>query len=101
MVKKKIFVTVNAAEVREVSIPGDVEFEIIATEEDVLEIQNIFNRMDDETKSGLKYLARPFNEKSVDQKRDNESDDMVAIYELLHKLGTDETREDIESMDIL
>lgn len=98
---KRYFVTVNTAEIREVSIPDDIEFEIMATQEDILEIQTLFSRMDQEEKSGLAYIVRPFNENIVDDKRDQYNDDLIKIYELLYRLGTEETKESIVSMKIL
>lgn len=102
MKKNNYFVSVSSAEVTEVPIPDDNgQFEIIATEEEVLEIENYFKSIDDETKSGLKYLGKPFHEKPVDQKRYAGEEGLVKIYKLLYKYGTAKTKEDIDSFGIL
>lgn len=101
MNKTNYFVSMSNTEVTEAPMPGHGQFEIIATKEDVLEIENRFKSIDDETKSGLKYLARPFHEEDVDQKRHEGEEELIQIYRLLYKHGTAKTKEDIDSFGIL
>lgn len=101
MIKKQYFVSVNSGDISEVPIPDEGQFEIIATSEEIKNIQYLFNQMDEETKSGLKYLARPFNEQKVDEKRAQNEKDLIQVYQLLFEYGTRETKENIKSFGIL
>src|SRR5690625_7107413 len=58
-------------EVREILIDDGIEFEIIATPDEVKEIEILFHKMKDDSIESLKSILIPFNEQKVDAERES------------------------------
>lgn len=99
--RKHYFVTVDTNEIRKMSIPGGgIEFEIIASHKEILEIQELFKRKDKNAKNAVKYLAKPFDEWGADDERNRYDNHLMSIYRKLNELGTVETKSKIKEIGI-
>lgn len=96
--KKKYFVHVDAKEIYETSIQERIEYEVFATPNEIKEIEELFTKMKKDDINALKYLFSPFDEQAVDNKRHNYDEHLMAVYQLIYKLGTAETKSDINEI---
>lgn len=101
--KKTYYVKVATGEVNRLPIEDNsVEYEIYATYEEALELENLFH---EQNKAGSKaaeyHYAKPWDDKEVDQELTDYDQEMVLIYEKIYQLGTPETRRQIEEIGIL
>lgn len=100
-VKKHFFITVNTEDIRETSVPDGIEYEVIATPQEVDEIRQLFREMNQDSKNAVKFLAKPFHEWGADEKREQYDEHLMAIYQRIYDLGTEETRKNINEMGII
>ncbi|WP_019534980.1 hypothetical protein [Paenibacillus ginsengihumi] len=105
MEKKTYYVTVGSAEILEPKdVIGNYELEIEATEEDIDQLQEMFEDAQewDETSAGamLGFSSYVLSKYDDDLERAN-SQSLKAIYRKLYELGTPETKKQIESMKVL
>lgn len=101
MVRKKYYVTVDTEEISEVSLPENgIEYEILATPEEIKEIEVLFARKEKNAKDAVKFVGKPFDERPVDAKRDNYETYLIALYRKLYDLGTNETRNKIKELQL-
>lgn len=111
MDKKKYYIAVGSGQILEDKEIASFELEIEATVEEVDQLQELFQLENNEeapiflaphsAKDILSMGAaawEPYKETEVHEEYDHH---LVAIYRLLHKLGTAETKQHIESMNIL
>lgn len=98
--RKSYFVSISKQEITDISIPGSNGFEIKATDDDIVELNRLFNKKDDHGTTAVEYLAKPFNEWGADDERDEFESYLMSVYRKLYELGTNETREQIKTMDI-
>ncbi|MFC4557105.1 hypothetical protein ACFO3D_02625 [Virgibacillus kekensis] len=99
--RKSYFVTVDTEDIREFSVPeSGIEYEIIATPQEVKEIQELFIEKDKDGRNAVKYLKKPFDEWGADDTRNRYSDHLIEIYRRLYKLGTAETKEKISQLGL-
>lgn len=98
--KNTYFVVLDEMKVHEVSVPGRVEYEIKATENEVKEIEGLFTLMKNDTKEGLLYLFRPFNEKEVDGEREDYNTHLLEVYRQINQLGTEKTKKQLKELDL-
>lgn len=96
------YVTIDTKEIRTFSVPdNEIEFEIKATDEQVLEIKEIFSRLDNESKNAMKYIGlKPFDEWGVDNERDSYKQDINNLFSIIKKLGTKDTQRKLSEMGI-
>ncbi|NHN31199.1 hypothetical protein [Paenibacillus agricola] len=102
MDKKTYYVAVGSSEILEPEdMTGNFEFEIIASEEEVDQLQELFEENEDAHDDTYIRSHLPFP--LHDNNRGNSTADyyMTQIYSKLHQLGTHETKAHIESMNIL
>ncbi|MFC4023162.1 hypothetical protein ACFOUV_04930 [Oceanobacillus longus] len=100
---KRYFVTVDTKEIREISIDDNqVEYEIMADEQDLIRIKQMFSSMEKESKDAIEDSHfRPFDEEKVENERDTYEDSLMDVYKRLYELGTDETKEKIKELGII
>lgn len=98
--RKRYIVDIDAMEVREVVLEDGIEYEILATYEEVKQIENLFNDLKDDTAESLKYLLLPFNERAVDSERESYNEHLLEIFRIINDLGTKKTKENIAAMRI-
>ncbi|UJL47927.1 hypothetical protein KFZ58_08785 [Virgibacillus sp. NKC19-16] len=100
--RKNYFVTLDTEDIREVSIPGnEIEYEIIATHDEVEEIEEIFMKKNKEAENATKYIGKPFDEWGADDEREIYDAHLMKIYQRLYDLGTDETKSKIKELGII
>ncbi len=51
-------------------------------------------------KDAVKFVGKPFDERPVDEKRDNYEEDLITVYHKLYELGTDETKKEIKELKL-
>ncbi|CAG7624564.1 hypothetical protein PAESOLCIP111_02636 [Paenibacillus solanacearum] len=100
--KKTYYITVGSAEILEPEdVIGNFELEILATEDEIDQLEELFDdRLDSEEASAVRSHI-PFREYHHDEPNDDYDRSLAQIYKLLHQLGTPETKKHIESMNIL
>jgi hypothetical protein len=99
--KSTYYVSVQTGSV--VANEGDAafEFEIEATEEEILELQRLFDNLDKADDRAFFRAHVPFLEYWHDEPNDATGRHLTEVYRLLHRLGTPETKRHIESMGVL
>ena len=100
-VRKHYFITVDTEDIREISIPDSgIEYEIIASENEIKEIENLFKEKNQNAKDAVKFLAKPFDEWGADDERSAYGEHLIEIYRKIYHLGTEETKEKINELSI-
>lgn len=98
--RKTYFITVDTEDIRETSIPDGIEYEVYASQSEINEIKELFDKKDQDTKNAVKYLAKPFNEWGADDERQKYDDHLIMIFRRIYDLGTEETKKNISKMGI-
>lgn len=98
--RKSYFVSLEKAHISEVSVPDSTEYEILATEDELKQLEQLFNQKEDHEKKAVEFLAKPFNEWGADDERDAYDTKLIDIYNLIYQLGTNETKEKINKMGL-
>ncbi|WP_042223780.1 hypothetical protein [Oceanobacillus manasiensis] len=100
--RKHYFVKITEKEINEVSIPDrSAEYEIVANNEEVEEIRELFLHENKNAKNSVEYLSKPFDEWGADDERNSYDDHLITVYRKVYKLGTDKTKEKIGELGIL
>lgn len=98
--KKTYYVSVGEGQVLEDPEAAAFEFAIHASEAEIDKLQELFQETQDADEDGaFTFSGSP----SVSDSPDNDTYDahLKDIYRMLHELGTHETKQHIESMNIL
>ena len=101
MMKTKYYISVQAGSILEEQGAASYEFEIEATEDEISQLQEMFDdRMDAEDAS---FMRAPTPAIPYHYDRENDAYDYFnkKIYSMLYDLGTEETKKHIASMGIL
>ena len=98
--RKYYVVDIDAMEVREILIDDGIEFEIIATPDEVKEIEILFHKMKDDSIESLKSILIPFNEQKVDAERESYDAHLISIFRMIHDLGTEKTKAKVASLEL-
>ncbi|WP_068773751.1 hypothetical protein [Paenibacillus sp. FJAT-26967] len=99
--KKTFYVSVGAGEI--VDEPGEInfDFEIRATSEEIDKLAELFEVLEEsDNKTHFRALL-PFKEYHKDKENDEYDYELKEIYQTLYNLGTEETRQHIEKMNVL
>ncbi|SDC25037.1 hypothetical protein SAMN02799630_00912 [Paenibacillus sp. UNCCL117] len=100
--KKTYYITVGSGEILEpAAVTGNFEFEIEASQEDIDKLQELFEDKEDEEQDTAIAGLTPYRQLSDDEENDAYDWTLTEIYMLLHRLGTPETRRQIEAMRVL
>lgn len=100
MEKKKYYISVGPGEVMENQGDAAFEFEIEATEEDVDRLQELFEEKENADQSSYLHGILPFVHTYEGPNKDHDYY-LREVYRMIHKLGTEETRAQIEQMKVL
>lgn len=101
MDKKRYYVSVQANTVLEQQGDAAYEFEIDATDKELMKLQELFENkedVEDETFLRAPIPAFPYHQ---DGENDAYDENIRSVYRLLHQLGTAETKQHIDQMGIL
>ncbi|SDJ63514.1 hydrolase [Salimicrobium halophilum] len=101
MERKKYFVNMGT---REISVNHDAnndDFVIHATEEEVLELREMFDEMQNADERSFFRSHIPFVPYHKDLPNDEYDDLMEWAFTLVHDLGDEETKSTIEGMGVL
>lgn len=98
--KKRYYVAVGSGEILEDQGANSYNFEIDADEEDVFHLSELFDLADTDSRLSLYRSHIPTNYHE-DKNNHDYDDHLQQIYRKIHELGTERTREHIESMGIL
>ncbi|MFD0695889.1 hypothetical protein ACFQZT_17560 [Paenibacillus sp. GCM10027628] len=101
MEKKKYYITVGTGEVLENKEDLNYEFEILASEEEVDQLQELFEETDNSSQSSYESSFLPWNVYYNNESNQEYDYYLTEVYRMLHQLGTEETKRHIESMHIL
>lgn len=100
--KKRYFVTIDTQEIRETSIPdGNIEYEIIASKNEIKELRELFSQKDDNAKKAVEYIGKPFDEWGADEERESYDQYLINVYKRIYKLGTEDTKDKINKLGII
>lgn len=99
--KKTYFVTVDTEDIREVSVPQNgIEFEVNATLDEIKEVEMLFTKKDKNAQGAVKYLGKPFDEWGADAERNYYDENLINLFRKLYDLGTTETRNKINELNL-
>lgn len=101
MDKKTYYIAVGPGEVMNNQGDASYEFEIIATEEDILKLQDLFKETDNASQGSFSDAYLPWKVYYSSESNQEYDGNLMEVYRTLHKLGTEETKRHIESMHIL
>lgn len=102
MEKKTYYIAVGSGEILEAEhVVGNYEFEIEATEEEIVQLENLFEDLNEDTQATMYRAHIPYRLYHHDNDNDWYDLHLVEIYRKLHELGTEETKQHIESMGIM
>ncbi|SDM12549.1 hydrolase [Sediminibacillus halophilus] len=100
MEKKRYFVNIGTLEISQVQSGNNNDFTIIATDEEVFQLREIFDEMynSDITAFFRTHLPIPYHKDSANDRYDT---GIVSAFQMLHDLGDEKTKSHINSMHIL
>jgi hypothetical protein len=100
--KKNYYVTVGSSEILEPQETiGNFDFEILATEEEIDQLQELFEESEDAQDDTFFRAHIPIRLYHNDKENDTADYYLSQIYSKLYELGTDETKAHIKNMNIL
>lgn len=99
--KKTYYVNVGTGEVLEDSTALNYEFEISATEEEFDQLQELFEETDNTSQASYATSWLPWSVYYSNETNQAYDYYLTEIYRTLHRLGNEQTKRHIESMNIL
>jgi hypothetical protein len=100
MDKKTYYIAVGPGEIMENQGDSSYEFEIVATQEDIDRLEDLFEEKDNADQSSHVHAWLPFIHTYDGPNKDHDYY-LHEVYRMLHKLGTEETKAQIEQMKVL
>ena len=102
MDKKTYYIAVASGEILEPKdMSGNFEFEILASEEEIDQLQEMFEDSAEAQDDTAARAMIPVRDYHLDKENDAADYYLTEIYRKLHELGTPETKSHIESMNVL
>ncbi|SEB74962.1 hypothetical protein [Paenibacillus sp. GP183] len=101
MEKKKYYIAVGPGEVMENQGDASFEFEIEATEEDIDRLQELFEEADNSDQRGYARSFIPLKDYYFNESNQDYDYYLHEVYRMLYDLGTEQTKQHIEKMNIL
>ncbi|MBB3109862.1 hypothetical protein FHS18_001925 [Paenibacillus phyllosphaerae] len=99
--RKTYYVSVQAGSVLEDPTAASFELEIRANEEEIDQLQELFDDIATEDESEfIHFHKHPYGSKDTDHLSDGVDNLLVDVYKLLYELGTPETRVHIAKMGL-
>ncbi|MEK8130608.1 hypothetical protein WMW72_22130 [Paenibacillus filicis] len=102
MDRKTYYIAVGSGEILEpAAVTDNFEFEIQADQEEIDQLQELFEDKEDDEQSTMLAGLTPYRQLSDDEENDAYDWTLTEIYMMIHRLGTPETRKQIEAMGVL
>jgi hypothetical protein len=101
MNKKTYYVSVGSGDIVQMDHVSDFEFEIQASEDELNELEELFEAKEEADTDSAVRAVTPYKEYHLDEENDRYDANLKDIYAMLYKLGSSNTRSHIESMNIL
>ncbi|HHY72603.1 MAG TPA: hydrolase [Bacillus bacterium] len=101
MEKNAYYISVGSRGISQIETATPFELEIEATEDEIKALREIFNEMYSDDWVGFFRAHVPVVQYHHDQPNDLIDQNLINVYKMLHKLGTPETKQHIESMGVL
>lgn len=101
MEKKTYYVSVQSGAVLEDRGATPFEFEIRATEKEIAQLQELFEYKEDAENLNFAHSFVPGIPYHQAEENDLYDTGLQSVYRMIHRLGTDRTRKQIEEMGIL
>ena len=101
MDRKTYYVSVANGDIIKEAGAADFQFEIQATVDELRELEELFEEEEEADSDSAARAITPYKEYHLDDENDRYDGSLKAIYGMLHKLGTPETKSHIESMHVL
>lgn len=99
--KKRYYVSIQSKAILENKEDSSYEFEIDASPEEVEQLKNIFTKMGNADHSGYWKVHVPFTQYHNDPENDAYDQQLKQAYQLIYAVGTNETKEHIDAMNII
>jgi hypothetical protein len=101
MDKKTYYISIQASSILENQGDAAYEFEVEATEQQISRLQELFDGKEEADNYAFGRSAVPWVEYHNDRPNDVYDFYLKEVYGFIHSIGTIETKEHIESMNIL
>ncbi|GGG06220.1 hypothetical protein [Paenibacillus abyssi] len=101
MDKTKYYVSVIANSILDNQGAASYELEILADDQDLAQLQELFDEKMKAEESTMIRASLPGIPYHIDDENDNYDYYLIEIYKKLHELGTKETKNHIEQMNIM
>ncbi|MRG85215.1 hydrolase [Salinibacillus xinjiangensis] len=101
MDKEKFYVSLGTQEISRLKAGNNEDFIIYATPEDVIKLRELFDEMYDADFGSFWRAHVPIKEYHNDQENDDFDQGLINVLQMLYRLGDDQTREHIHSMNVL
>ncbi|QNK59996.1 MULTISPECIES: hypothetical protein [Paenibacillus] len=100
--RQHLYVSVQAGQILTDPEAAAYELDIVANEEEVSRLRELFEELSSMAEAELGYYARPVAKSDHDETINGASDEIITrIYRLLYECGTESTRRHISSMGLL
>lgn len=98
MEKRPYYINVESGEILPVKTASTFQFEISASDEDVRKLAKMFDEMESTANDTFVRSHLPYVPYSNDRDNDRYDVKLREVYQLIHDLGQEETRNFIETM---
>lgn len=101
MEKQTYYIGVSSGQITQQPETTQWEFKVEATDEEITQLRQLFNRAAQEAMGWAYIVAHPISgsKQNLDYRDHNET--LQEIYEMIYKLGDEPTREHIREHDII
>jgi hypothetical protein len=96
--KRPYYINVESGEILPVKTASSFQFEISATDDDVRKLAKMFDEMESTANDTFARSHLPYVPYSNDSDNDRYDNKLREVYQFIHDLGQEETRNFIESM---
>jgi hypothetical protein len=98
--KTSYFVSVNHGLIQEVRNDSN-EFEVLVSEEELTVLQDLLQDLEREDNYAFRRAAVPYKSADHDEAADQFDDGTLRLFRYLHRVGSRETQQTIEQLDVL
>lgn len=101
MNKNTYYISVGSKEISKLKEASPYEFEIEATDDEIEQLRDLFNQANTSDWKSFFRAHAPYIQYHFDRENDQYDENIYHAYELIYKLGDEETKRHIERMGIL